>query len=83
MSDKSGIEWTDATWNPVGGCTKCSPGCANCYAERMAHRLGHNPKTPQYAGLTDEAGHWTGEIAAMRELGRPIIYVTEDELELT
>jgi protein gp37 len=35
----SGIEWTEATWNPVTGCTKVSPGCANCYAERMAHRL--------------------------------------------
>ncbi len=34
MSDKSAIEWTDATWNPVTGCTKVSPGCANCYIER-------------------------------------------------
>lgn len=33
------IEWTDATWNPTTGCTKVSPGCANCYAERMAKRL--------------------------------------------
>ncbi len=33
------IEWTDATWNPVTGCSKISPGCANCYAERMAKRL--------------------------------------------
>src|ERR1700682_5392579 len=39
MSDKSAIEWTDATWNPVTGCTKVSPGCAHCYAERMAKRL--------------------------------------------
>ena len=39
MSDKSGIEWTDATWNPVTGCTKISPGCKNCYAERLAFRL--------------------------------------------
>jgi len=36
---KSSIEWTDCTWNPVTGCTKLSPGCANCYAERMAKRL--------------------------------------------
>lgn len=35
----SKIEWTDETWNPVIGCTKCSPGCLNCYAERMAIRL--------------------------------------------
>lgn len=38
MSDKSAIEWTDATWNPVTGCTKVSPGCDNCYAERFAER---------------------------------------------
>jgi protein gp37 len=36
---KSSIEWTDATWNPVTGCTKVSPGCKHCYAERMANRL--------------------------------------------
>jgi protein gp37 len=39
MGDKSAIEWTDATWNPVTGCTKISPGCKHCYAERLAHRL--------------------------------------------
>ncbi len=39
MGDKSAIEWTDATWNPVTGCTKVSPGCKNCYAERLAGRL--------------------------------------------
>lgn len=36
---KSNIEWTEATWNPVTGCNKISPGCKNCYAERMAKRL--------------------------------------------
>jgi len=45
MSDNSKIEWTDATWNPVRGCSKVSPGCANCYAETFAERfrgvLGH------------------------------------------
>jgi protein gp37 len=39
VGDKSAIEWTDATWNPVTGCTKVSPGCKNCYAERLASRL--------------------------------------------
>jgi protein gp37 len=39
MADHTGIEWTDATWNPVTGCTKVSPGCKNCYAERLAVRL--------------------------------------------
>jgi protein gp37 len=39
VGQKSAIEWTDATWNPVTGCTKVSPGCKNCYAERLAARL--------------------------------------------
>jgi protein gp37 len=39
MAQASAIEWTDATWNPVTGCTKVSPGCKNCYAARMARRL--------------------------------------------
>jgi protein gp37 len=39
MAQLSSIEWTDATWNPVTGCTKVSPGCKHCYAERMALRL--------------------------------------------
>src|SRR5580692_5990521 len=39
MSASSSIEWTDATWNPVRGCTKVSPGCAHCYAETFAERF--------------------------------------------
>jgi protein gp37 len=39
MATNSPIEWTDATWNPVTGCDKISPGCKNCYAERLARRL--------------------------------------------
>lgn len=39
MATKSSIEWTDTTWNPVTGCSKVSPGCKHCYAERMAKRL--------------------------------------------
>lgn len=39
MAQASTIEWTEATWNPVTGCTKISPGCKFCYAERMAYRL--------------------------------------------
>lgn len=39
MASNSSIEWTEATWNPVTGCNKISPGCKNCYAERMAYRL--------------------------------------------
>ena len=39
MADGSSIEWTEATWNPVTGCTKVSAGCKHCYAERMSNRL--------------------------------------------
>jgi len=48
MADHSHIEWTDATWNPVTGCTKVSPGCQHCYAERMARRL-QAMGVPRYA----------------------------------
>jgi protein gp37 len=54
MADKSKIEWTDSTWNPVTGCTKISTGCANCYAERYAIRLkaAHNPSYKNGFNLT-------------------------------
>ena len=44
MSDHSAIEWTEATWNPVVGCSKVSPGCAHCYAETLSLRFGWTPK---------------------------------------
>ncbi len=47
MGMNSQIEWTESTWNPVTGCTKVSPGCAHCYAERMARRL-HAMGQPNY-----------------------------------
>jgi protein gp37 len=46
MSDRSSIEWTDATWNPVRGCTKISPGCKHCYAETFAERFRGVPGHP-------------------------------------
>ena len=51
MSDKSAIQWTDATWNPVTGCSKVSPGCAHCYAETLSLRFGwsQGPWTPENA----------------------------------
>lgn len=49
MGDHSAIEWTEATWNPVTGCDKISPGCKHCYAERMAKRLQLMGQ-PNYAG---------------------------------
>lgn len=51
MSDKSSIEWTDATWNPVTGCTKISAGCDNCYAERFSERFRGVPGHPFESGF--------------------------------
>ena len=61
MSD---IEWTEATWNPIGGCKVLSPGCTNCYAMRMAARL-QAMGMAKYAGTTRKSGKrhvWTGRI---------------------
>ncbi len=51
MSDGSAIEWTDATWNPVRGCTKVSPGCKHCYAETFAERFRGVPDHPFEQGF--------------------------------
>src|SRR5580700_7621810 len=58
------IEWTDATWNPVAGCSIVSAGCTNCYAMRMAARL-QSMGMKKYQGLTRLSGKrhvWTGKI---------------------
>ena len=68
MADTS-IEWTDATWNPVAGCTVLSPGCTNCYAMRMAARLDAMGMK-KYRGLTRKSGRravWTGKVRLDRE----------------
>lgn len=71
MADKTNIEWSDATWNPIVGCSIVSPGCTNCYAMRSAgYRLDGNPNTPQYAGTTmpSKSGPvWTGKIGVASE----------------
>src|SRR5262245_37404930 len=51
MSEKSDIEWTDATWNPVRGCTAISPGCKNCYAKTFAERFRGVPGHPYEQGF--------------------------------
>lgn len=51
MSERSAIEWTDATWNPVRGCTKISPGCKHCYAETFAERFRGVPGHPFEQGF--------------------------------
>src|SRR5262245_21153093 len=50
-SDISSIEWTDATWNPVRGCDKISPGCKHCYAETFAERFRGVPGHPYEQGF--------------------------------
>lgn len=74
MADKTGIEWTDATWNPVRGCTRVSEGCRNCYAETVAARF-NGPGQP-YEGLasrTSSGPRWTGKVRFVEEhLTQPI-----------
>jgi protein gp37 len=63
MGDKSAIEWSDATWNPVRGCTRVSEGCRNCYAEVIAARFS-DPGAP-YHGFAERGrpgSKWTGRV---------------------
>jgi protein gp37 len=91
MSDRSRIEWTDATWNPVRGCTKISPGCKHCYAATFAERFRGVPGHPYEQGfdlrlvpekLVDPF-HWPGRrrvfVNSMSDLfhaGVPDDYIT-------
>lgn len=66
MADKSSIEWTDATWNPIVGCSIKSPGCANCYAMPMAKRIEAMGGAPHYRDLTTTVkgnAVFTGKVA--------------------
>jgi protein gp37 len=63
MADNTGIEWTDATWNPVAGCSRVSEGCRNCYAERFSVRFSGPGQ--RYEGLvksTPSGPRWTGKM---------------------
>lgn len=70
MSDNTGINWTDATWNPIRGCSRVSPGCENCYAEAMATRFS-GPGMP-YEGLAKPSARglpkWTGEVRFVEKM---------------
>ncbi|MDP3236781.1 MAG: phage Gp37/Gp68 family protein [Myxococcales bacterium] len=71
MATATSIEWTETTWNPVRGCSRVSPGCMNCYAERMAHRFS-GAGLP-YEGLTRATStgpRWTGQVRTVPELLR-------------
>lgn len=63
MADKTHIEWTDATWNPITGCKVVSPGCTNCYAMKLAGtRLQHHPSRKGLTVDTKAGPVWTGEV---------------------
>lgn len=63
MADKTAIAWTDATWNPITGCSVVSPGCTNCYAMRLAGtRLRHHPSRKGLTQQTKAGPVWTGEV---------------------
>lgn len=65
MADKTGISWTDATWNPIVGCSVVSPGCTNCYAMRQAARIvSMQPKSHYKGTLARVNGNavWTGTV---------------------
>lgn len=63
MADNTHIEWTDATWNPVTGCSVTSPGCTNCYAMKLAGtRLAHHPSRKGLTTDTKAGPVWTGEV---------------------
>ena len=59
MASNTKIEWTDASWQPVVGCTKVSPGCKNCYAERMAGRLANMHQIKYMSVVEQKAGTGT------------------------
>lgn len=73
----SDIEWTEATWNPIAGCTVLSPGCTNCYAMRMAARL-QAMGMRKYVGTTRKSGKrhvWTGRVNVDAEaIGAPLLW---------
>lgn len=69
MAQNSSIEWTEMTWNPCAGCSAISPGCARCYALRMAHRLAAMGQD-KYRGTTSNSNGkvtWTGQINLDKE----------------
>lgn len=83
MSTGTKIEWTDATWNPVRGCSRVSEGCRNCYAEKVAARFSGTGQA--YEGLAEyriigkgtpqerTESHWTGKLELIKEkLGEPL-----------
>ncbi len=77
MADGSGIEWTDATWNPVAGCTPVSPGCLNCYAARLALRLSAMPNGTgnKYRGTAKRARDGRPVFSGKINIDRPSLEI--------
>ena len=69
MSDRSAIEWTEATWNPVTGCSKVSPACAHCYAETFAERWRGVPGHPYEQGF--DLRLWPSRLGVPLQWKRP------------
>jgi protein gp37 len=68
MGDKTSIEWTEATWNPIRGCTRVSPGCRHCYAEEIAARFsGPGQAYEGLAEMTESGPRWTGKLLFVAE----------------
>ncbi|MCP4348677.1 MAG: phage Gp37/Gp68 family protein [Desulfobacterales bacterium] len=66
----TGIEWTDETWSPTVGCSRVSPGCDGCYAEREARRQARNP---DYDGVLDDERRWSGRVNCLPDrLEKPL-----------
>ena len=74
MADHSKIEWTDATWNPITGCSVVSPGCQRCYAMKLAGgRLRHHPSRQGLTVQTKKGPVWNGEVRFNQEwLDQPL-----------
>ncbi len=68
MGDKTKIEWTDATWNPIRGCTVVSEGCRNCYAMNVAARFSGEGQAYEGLAYRNSSGaHWTGKVRLVEE----------------
>lgn len=74
MGDKTGIEWTDATWNPMRGCTRVSEGCRNCYAEHVAARFcGEGAPYEGLVTIGPKGPRWNGKLREVTEkLDEPV-----------
>jgi protein gp37 len=74
VANNSRISWTNATWNPLAGCTKVSPGCEHCYAEVMSRRLAAMGLNG-YKSVINERGKWNNSVELMPDaLSKPLLW---------